>query len=483
MKVQFYTHTQSWWFKGLLPLMACVLLFTCQKEEEPLQEQQISLDVEAVKQAFSSQFNKKAFSNITNEPLWEHALSYQKNNISYIEVPFRNIDEFNLELSTSISMDRLMASIDNNGNLSLNIVHYYAKDINTFLPDFNQLNYVNPVRFNGYVTLYDMDKNQIEVNRYKDGILSKGSYDIVKKKDRNSIDNLRVDEGCEMETETTIIKHSWFWIYSDGSTETISTYYEYIETQYEVCDGESSGGAGGGSSVINVETYANIINNLTGKALCVFNKMVTQGLVSEALSKFNDGTGTPSITFEVGDLADNTRAQTSWPDGNDNIVITLNNDNSYKSVGFNPNIFVANTIIHEVIHAEFLRQIISAIGNNQISNLTEEEAINLLENGDHHIIYEYYRNTKDWSHNYMADHYRDTFARVTQEFDTGIPVPDNQQPQQLYLDTAWLGLMNFPGDDSPAIIAFDNLPNSEKNRIISVINQQIENNANQNCEE
>lgn len=229
-----------------------------------------------------------------------------------------------------------------------------------------------------------------------------------------------------------------------------------------------------------VDFEEKIINNLTGKALCIYNKMKEQNTVSNILNKFRGDSPKANINFRMDDLPDNTRAKTDWPDSNNLITITLNNDNSYKGVDFQPNVFVVNTIIHEIVHAEFLRQIIIGIGQGQISNMTESEAIGYLENGDYHIIYEYYRDTKDWSHNYMADYYRDTFARVTQEFDTGVAVPDDDEPEEFYLDVAWLGLMNFPGE--PAInIAFDNLPNSEKNRIIGVLNNQLDINANQTC--
>ncbi|MFK7748338.1 MAG: hypothetical protein AB8B65_08110 [Kordia sp.] len=209
--------------------------------------------------------------------------------------------------------------------------------------------------------------------------------------------------------------------------------------------------------------------------------MKNGSVLSKALAKFSPNNTKANVTFKLGDLGSNDRALTQWPDENGTIIITLNtNSTSNKRVDYNPNIFVANTIIHEVIHAEFLRQILNEIGLDQIPNLTPEEAIASLENGDRHIIYEYYRVTKDWSHNFMADYYRDTFARATQEFDTGIAVPDNEEPAQIYKDVAWLGLMNFPGQEA-TIIAFDQLLNSEKNRIIAVLNDLLDDNANETC--
>ncbi|WP_420574190.1 hypothetical protein [Kordia sp.] len=226
-------------------------------------------------------------------------------------------------------------------------------------------------------------------------------------------------------------------------------------------------------------------SSFTGKAKCIYNKMKDGSILTKALARFTDSKSKANLTFKLGDLGLTDRAITQWPDDNGTIVITLNNNNqpnSFKNVNFNPNLFVANTIIHEVIHAEFLRQILEEIGLGNLPNVTPEEAIASLENGDLHIIYEYFRTTKDWSHNYMADYYRGTFARATQEFDTGTVVPINEEPLQLYKDIAWLGLMNYP-NQTPTIIAFQQLPTSEKNRILIVLNDLLENNANETCAE
>ena len=37
----------------------------------------------------------------------------------------------------------------------------------------------------------------------------------------------------------------------------------------------------------------------------------------------------------------------------------------------------------------------------------------------------------------MADYFRDIIARATQEYDTGIAVPNNLEPDALYMNLAW----------------------------------------------
>jgi len=72
-------------------------------------------------------------------------------------------------------------------------------------------------------------------------------------------------------------------------------------------------------------------------------------------------------------------------------------------------------------------------------------------------------------------------ARILQEYDTGIAAPANQQPTQLYLDLSWEGLIYENGNND--IYTWTSLPQSEKDRIKSVIADYISNNLNQTCTE
>ena len=79
----------------------------------------------------------------------------------------------------------------------------------------------------------------------------------------------------------------------------------------------------------------------------------------------------------------------------------------------------------------------------------------------------------------MAAHYRETLAKILQEYDTGVPVVDNVMPQQLYMDLAWEGLIYENWNN--AIQAWIDLPQTERDRIRQVISDYITNNANQSC--
>lgn len=230
-----------------------------------------------------------------------------------------------------------------------------------------------------------------------------------------------------------------------------------------------------------------ITNELEGKALCVYNKLkdLSAGF-KNSIKKFDGDFTIADIKFKldnigtsvaVYDAYDNIigydRAYTSFPDANNLITISINNvPNSNNNVDSQPNLLLAQTIAHEVIHAEMFRQILDAVENNSIIGLTNQDVLDALASSEYTLLYEYFRQSQNWSHTYMAEHFRDVIARMTQEFDTGVAVPDSQQPEQLYLDLAWRGLMNN--------VAWDN-EGDNQTAIENTINNYLTNNSNETC--
>lgn len=68
-------------------------------------------------------------------------------------------------------------------------------------------------------------------------------------------------------------------------------------------------------------------------------------------------------------------------------------------------------------------------------------------------------------------------AKALQEYDTGNAVPDYQEPQQLYLDLSWEGLI-YENNPNTAVTAWTSLPQSESDRIRLVISDYINSNSN-----
>lgn len=220
-----------------------------------------------------------------------------------------------------------------------------------------------------------------------------------------------------------------------------------------------------------------IINELEGKALCVYNKLMASSTgFKNAIKNFDGEFPVSHLKFNLKDLDDDTRGETS-PPNKFIIEITLNNDISDSGVNYRPNLLTAKTIIHEVIHAEMFRKLLSLANNNGSIDITI--LTRMLQQSDYPGMLDYYTRfggINGFQHQQMAAHYRETIARMLQEFDTGIPIPANQQPQQLYLDLSWEGLIYTN------IVSWQNIMNdTERARIENVISNYITNNLDQTC--
>ena len=166
------------------------------------------------------------------------------------------------------------------------------------------------------------------------------------------------------------------------------------------------------------------------KAFCVYDKMKSNNGFKTFTAPFNIENPVAFIKLKAGQVLDNDRAMTSPPDENNIIVITINNNPTHPNgINSQPNLFLCQTIIHEVIHAEFFRRIIEALGSNPASE-TLQTIIDALKKSKYQVLANYLLASNqwpDWPHNYMAEQFRKSIARVTQEFDTGNPVTEYPQ--------------------------------------------------------
>jgi len=232
-----------------------------------------------------------------------------------------------------------------------------------------------------------------------------------------------------------------------------------------------------------------IINKLTGKAKCVYDKLQQlSGGFKNMIQKFDGEFPVSHLKFEEALLSGTRKGRTIAPNStavntSPDYVITIQINSSNNAYGYiqRPNLLVAKTIAHEVIHAEMYRKLLSVLDNGgNIDGVTRQDVLEALD-GNYPGMYDYYRRHKNWQHAQMATHYREILARMLQGYDTGIAVADNQQPAQLYMDLAWEGLIyeNAPN----AIPTWTSLPETENKRIRGVISNYITNNQNETCTE
>lgn len=129
-------------------------------------------------------------------------------------------------------------------------------------------------------------------------------------------------------------------------------------------------------------------------------------------------------------------AQTVWNSPfNYTIYISTNYEDKTK-------LFIAASMLHELVHAYFM----SLFDDYHNGNPPNPNAYN-----DFAYLFDLYVNKKypnsqspSIHHQQMAIDYADAIARALQEYDTGLPVSENQQPDQVYSDLAWGGLQEAP---------------------------------------
>ena len=113
-------------------------------------------------------------------------------------------------------------------------------------------------------------------------------------------------------------------------------------------------------------------------------------------------------------------------------------------------LYIANVLVHELIHAYFM-----SIVDDYRTNATSSPSyynINSLPavfQAYCDFVYPGPRGVMESAHhNDIANLYIDTIARATQEFNTGVAVPVGTQPNQIYSDLAWAGLLGTPVFDA-----------------------------------
>ena len=112
-----------------------------------------------------------------------------------------------------------------------------------------------------------------------------------------------------------------------------------------------------------------------------------------------------------------------------------------------PNIVISYIFIHEIIHAEIYRQMLSiASTKNGEINYTKLESI--FKRGQHSELFNYYVEKKGWQHEMMAKKYIETIVGFLKEI-YGDVYSDLE-----YKSIAWRGLMDSK--------AWNNLTDQEK---------------------
>lgn len=215
--------------------------------------------------------------------------------------------------------------------------------------------------------------------------------------------------------------------------------------------------------------------------LGVYDEMIKNSTIAnDYLNNFDTNMSVANLMF----LGDNTvnssiNAFTTPPE-NYLIKITFNTNNLNRS-----KLSIGRTFIHELIHAEIFKKLLS-LSNNSSINLTQSDLILVKDNFpglfDYYVRYKFNvpsgQVLTEPQHQMMAQHYRGIISDAIKQFD------NNQNPQEIYDSLAWIGLMGdgpingTTGLTSNPTVAWQNLTPIERLSINNIITSFESNTAN-----
>jgi hypothetical protein len=207
-----------------------------------------------------------------------------------------------------------------------------------------------------------------------------------------------------------------------------------------------NGGGGNNSGVIIVIVDPSLANNPCLKA--VYDKLGGSATFQQFLKKFDGSFSVANLKLAASsNIANNVNAETSPPQ---NYLITI----SFNSNNLNrPSLDVARTFMHEMIHAEMFRKLLSLSASNGEIDVTKLNQ--MLTQNNYPGLYDYYvrYGINGMQHEQMAAHYRETIISYLKEY-------DNSLTQEQYESIAWEGLKETT--------SWKSLSQNEKQRITDV---------------
>ena len=161
---------------------------------------------------------------------------------------------------------------------------------------------------------------------------------------------------------------------------------------------------------------------------CIYNKAKTAANFNQYLKNFDGRFSAAHLQFDLKSLPSIHNAETEPPVGYW-IKININSNNLNR-----PTLDIARTFMHEIIHAEMFRILLSLAptSNGEINSLTITQ---MLQNSDYPGLYDYFRRygLNNMQHEQMAAHYRGIIKNFLKQI-------DNSFTEAEYDALAWQGL-------------------------------------------
>lgn len=234
-------------------------------------------------------------------------------------------------------------------------------------------------------------------------------------------------------------------------------------------------GGGGGSDEQNILFIDKVIIDSTFQnnpcLMDVYTKLGGGSTFQEYLSKFDSKFSIVDLKLVVGSHTKNPEAS-AW---------TFEPVNRLIEIRFNPTklgtpqLNIARTFVHEMIHAEIYRELLSVAGTPNIP--WSADFINSVKD-DFPVLADYYtrfvynvpagQQPTSAQHELMADHYRNVIIQAMKEFDP-------TQSDETYTALSWIGLMGSGGEPDKttglppkATVAWSKVPQAQRVQLLDL---------------
>ncbi|MBF4473489.1 hypothetical protein [Flavobacterium sp. HJJ] len=503
-------------------LLICTFLFTSCEKDEILTEPSIS-NQNQLSKIFQNSFDSKQFSKTLPYKYdvdWSNPVKQYSEELEtyFYEFPINYSDSYNPDVfNEQIKRDfyhkyKVVVTENEEGKFDFFIAKYFLKNIdgNTEV-DNSKLSLNTNKGYKGTLHLYDKEATITFAKHINNDKENKSFYSKNRKLNSTQAKWVNV---CK--TITTYHYKDWFWVVYDGYGNIISSTFLYTTfegtsqkqeclqqwmpdpviprtpcTAFE-CNGvyyEFEPGIAceigykddGFGNCIKIPTAYEedddiIFNELTGRTLCIFDKLnASSQKFKSAIQKFDGEFPVSHLRLTINNgLPSNVYGETQTPV--DYVTEIQFNENSFTSLS---DLGKAVVFAHEIIHAEIFRKMLSAakLGTlEDVNNLNAQQqtnyVISLKNNFPGLFDYYYNRYKPTWNHEMMANHYRNTIADIIQQFD------NNRLPRSTYEAITWVGLGKL--DTNLTTIAWDNLTPDEKIAINLLIKDNFYNGTS-NC--
>jgi len=402
--------------------------YTAKRKDDSLIVNALNIQVEA-QQWFeqNGELNQFSILEVTKIIDWDYAFVTKLNGRVAVEVPLILNDDVNINHKNYNGLKTfnrllLLPSKNNSQNYQsflVNILQFNSQS--NFNNKSSELNYFKPPKnFDGLITVINNKNEIVEKNEFKQSKIVKTNY---------ASKILRKDE--EKNLEYTCILYG-YWN-PDGTFEALGILSCFLSgggtvggPGYSDPGGENpeSGGPSGpdysenngcpdgyipGPEGVCIPEPVEIINELIGKALCAYEKLISSGisnthnLITELFIEFGDGNiGDNNLTFLMSDdLPINEGAHTfGHPIKEGHYIIKVNSN----LLNHRSSIEIASNIVHEIAHASLAK-------HYDNSNATFQELYNQYINDT---------GIGNYSHDIMADKFINRMANVLYNYDSTI---------------------------------------------------------------